>query len=168
MRTPDAGRRPRGERVGAAFTVAITVLVAVAIGLGAVRNLLSGEPVLAAVGVGMLLLVAVGLYLVAAEVRLGQASARLARRLEREGGLPSDPPGVERRASGRLHKADADAVFALRQADVQAAPEDWRAWFRLASAYGDAGDTARGRKAVRRAVALERAEQASGTTRPDT
>lgn len=155
-------KRPGSDALGAAFVVVVTVLVAGALGLGAVRNLATGRPVLVLIGVGMLLLVAVGLVLVAAEVRLGAASSRLARRLDDEQALPVDPPEVRRRASGRLYPEDAQAVFALRRGEVEAAPEDWRAWFRLAVAYGDAGDTTLGRKAMRTAVRLERAERVEG------
>ena len=95
------------------------------------------------------------------EVRLGAASQRLAEQLAVEGGLPYDPPGVTRRASGRLDKADADAVFAVRKADVEAAPGEWRAWWRLAAAYGEARDPRRGRRAMRRAVSLERQSRAA-------
>ena len=152
-------RRPGSQALGAAFVVVVTVLVAAAVGLGAVRNLATGRPVLVLIGVGMLLLVAVGLVLVSKEVRLGVASSRLARRLDQEQALPVDPPQVRRRASGRLSPEDAQAVFTLRREQVEAAPEDWRAWFRLAVAYGDAGDTTLGRKAMRTAVRLEAVQQ---------
>ena len=65
-----------------------------------------------------------------------------------------------RLASGRLEKADADRVFEGRRAEVEADPDDWRAWWRLAAAYGDARDSRRGRRAMRRAVSLERAARA--------
>jgi hypothetical protein len=104
--------------------------------------------------------VVVGGVLVAGEVQLGAASARLAKQLEAEGGLPYDPPDVQRTASGRLDKADADRVFAERRSDVEAAPEDWRAWWRLAAAYGDARDPRRGRRAMRTAVSLEKRSRA--------
>ena len=42
-------------------------------------------------------------------------------------------------------------------AAVEAAPEDWRAWYRLAVAYGDARDPSRGRRTMRKAIALQRA-----------
>jgi hypothetical protein len=145
------------DRVGAAFTVGVTALVASAMAVTGVDLLGSGDPVQAGVGVGVLLLVLVGGVLVTAEVRLGAASARLARRLEQEGGLPEEQP--DRRPSGRLPKPVADRVFEERKAEVEAAPQDWRAWWRLAAAYGDARDTARGRKALRRAVELERQER---------
>ena len=146
-------------KLGAAFTVLVMVMVSGAMLTTAFSLLGSGDLVQIGVGIGVLLLVVVGVVLVAGEVRLGAASARLARRLEAEGALPYDPPGVTRTPSGRLEKADADAVFEQRKAEVEAAPEDWRGWWRLAAAYGDARDPRRGRRAMRRAVALERASR---------
>jgi len=146
-------------RLGAFFTVFVAVMVGAAMAVTAVSLLVSGDLVLVGIGVGLMIFVVIGLLLVAGEVRLGAASERLARQLEAEGGLPYDPPGVTRRASGRLDKDDADAIFADRRRDVEAAPEDWRAWWRLASAYGEARDPRRGRRAMRRAVSLERASR---------
>lgn len=147
-------------KVGAGFTVLVMLLVSGAMVSTAISLLRTGELVQVGVGVGVLLLVVVGVLLVAGEVRLGAASARLAKQLEVEGALPYDPPGITRLASGRLEKADADAVFAQRRAEVEAAPQDWRAWWRLAAAYGDARDPRRGRRAMRTAVSLERSSRA--------
>jgi len=147
-------------KLGAAFTVAVLVMVSSAMAVTAFSLLASGELIQVGVGIGVLLLVVVGGVLVAGEVQLGAASARLARQLDAEGGLPYDPPDVRRTASGRLDKADADRVFAERKAEVEAAPEDWRAWWRLAAAYGDARDPRRGRRAMRTAVSLERRSRA--------
>jgi hypothetical protein len=147
-------------KLGAAFTVAVLVMVSSAMAVTAFSLLASGELIQVGVGIGVLLLVVVGGVLVAGEVQLGAASARLARQLDAEGGLPYDPPDVQRTASGRLDKADADRVFAERKAEVEAAPEDWRAWWRLAAAYGDARDPRRGRRAMRTAVSLERRSRA--------
>ena len=143
-------------KVGAAFTVLVMLMLSGALALSGVRLVMSGDLVLIGIGTGVVVLVGVGVLLVAGEVRLGAQSARLARALEAEGGLPYDPPGVTRLPSGRLEKADADRVFELRRAEVEAAPEDWRAWWRLAAAYGEARDARRGRRAMRKAVALER------------
>lgn len=144
-------------KVVAAFTVLVMLMLSGALALSGVRLVTSGDLVLTGIGIGVLLLVTVGVLLVLGEVRLGAQSARLAKALEAEGGLPYDPPGITRLASGRLEKADADRVFELRRAEVEAAPEDWRAWWRLAAAYGEARDARRGRRAMRKAVALERA-----------
>lgn len=149
--------RVSSAKVGAAFTVLVAVMVSGAMTVTALSLLVSGDLVLIGVGIGVLLLVVVGLLLIAGEVRLGADSERLALQLEREGGLPFDPPGVKRLASGRLEKVDADAVFEDRRLEVERDPEDWRAWWRLAAAYGDARDPRRGRRAMRKAVSLERA-----------
>ena len=151
-------------RLGAAFTVLVMLLVSGAMVTTALSLLATGELVQVGVGIGVLLLVAVGVVLVIGEVRLGAASARLARVLEAEGGLPYDPPGISRLPSGRLEKDDADRVFEQRRAEVEAAPEDWRAWWRLAAAYGEARDPRRGRRAMRKAVVLERSTRTAGRT----
>ena len=149
-------------KLGAALTVLVMVLVSSAMAVTGLSLLASGDLVQVGVGVGVLLLVVVGLVLVAGEVRLGADSARLAKVLEAEDGLPYDPPGVVRLPSGRLEKADADRVFAQRRAEVEQDPDDWRRWWRLAAAYGEARDPRRGRRAMRRAVSLERTERARG------
>lgn len=147
-------------KLGAAFTVAVMAMVSSAMAVTGVSLLTSGELVQVGVGIGVLLLVVVGIVLVIGEVRLGAASARLARQLEAEDGLPYDPPEVTRTASGRLDKDDADRVFEQRKAQVEADPQEWRHWWRLAAAYGDARDPRRGRRAMRKAVSLERASRA--------
>ncbi len=146
-------------KLGAALTLAVMVMVSSAMVVTGISLLATGDLVQVGVGVGVLLLVVVGAVLVLGEVRLGAASARLARRLEAEGGLPYDPPGVVRLASGRLEKDDADVIFEERRREVEAAPEDWRAWWRLAAAYGEARDPRRGRRAMRHAVSLERSSR---------
>lgn len=150
------------HRAGALLVVAVTALVASAMAVTGLSLVSTGDPVQVGVGVGVLLLVVVGVVLVAGEVRLAAASERLGRRLGAEGGLPEDLP--ERRPSGRLPAEAAARQFELRKAQAEAAPDDWRAWFRLALAYSDARDSSAGRRAMRRAVALERQEKAN---RPD-
>jgi cytochrome c-type biogenesis protein CcmH/NrfG len=136
-------------------TFLLVALVALYGGVLAQRGWLmvrDGRPQFVLLGIGVLLLPLLGVWVVVQELKFGRASERLARELEAEGGLPVDE--LPRRASGRVDRAAADAVFERRRDEVQSAPEDWRAWFRLAVAYGDAGDNARGRRAMRQAVAL--------------
>ena len=38
--------------------------------------------------------------------------------------------------------------------EVEAAPEDWRGWYRLANAYDLAGDRKRAREAMRHSIQL--------------
>jgi len=114
--------------------------------------LTSGDVVLTLLGLGVLILPIVGVWLLVAELRFGLATQRLGERLAAEGGLPVDD--LPRRPSGRVERAAADAAFATRQAEAEAAPDDWRTWFRLGIAYDDAGDRRRAREAMRKAIAL--------------
>lgn len=104
------------------------------------------------VAVGLVLIVGVGAWTVALELRFGVATQRLGRVLDDEGALGVDE--VPRRPSGRVDRAAADAVFEQRRAEVEDAPEDWRAWYRLALAYDAAGDRRRARAAAREAIRL--------------
>jgi hypothetical protein len=135
-----------------ALLVVILAFYAVVIGAKGVAFIASGEPVAVVLGVGVLLLPLLALGLVWREISFGRRSAELAAALEAEGGLPLDD--LPRRASGRIDRTAADAAFDVRQAEVEAAPESWRAWYRLALAYDDAGDRPRARSAARRAIAL--------------
>lgn len=137
----------------AAVVVAATAVVGGYMVWRAVDLLTTGTARGALLGLGVLLLVLVGGVLVVGEVRLASASQRLGRRLFAEGFVEEDLPTTP---SGRVERDAADALFARRKAGVEARPEDWRAWFLLASAYDMARDPQRGRRAMRRAVALER------------
>lgn len=103
-------------------------------------------------GVAVLLLPLVGVWVVIAELRFGRATQRLAAQ------LPDDAAelaaeDLPRRPSGRVDRRAADALFADRRAAVQADPEQWRGWYRLAVAYDLAGDRRRARDAMRTAIA---------------
>ncbi len=101
-------------------------------------------------GIGVLLAPLVAIPLVVGELRFGRATERLA------GLIDDDEPREElpRRPSGRVDRTAADALFARRKALVEADPGDWQRWYLLAEAYGEAGDTARGRRAMRTAIRL--------------
>ena len=114
----------------------------------------TGKPVLVVFGVGVLMLPVVGVWFVVTEVRMGNASSRLGSRLEAEGLWPTEE--VPRRPSGRPDLKAADEIFAKRKAEVEADPEDWRGWYRLSLAYNDARDRSRARKALRKAIELDR------------
>jgi hypothetical protein len=141
-----------GPRVTVAVLVAVLIVYFGLLGLRGWLLLTSGSVPLGLLGAGVLLLPAVGGVLVAAELRFGLATQRLGERLAAEGGLPADD--LPRLPSGRPDRAAADAVFAARQAETEAAPGDWRSWFRLGIAYDDAGDRRRARAALRHAVLL--------------
>lgn len=101
-------------------------------------------------GVAVLVLPLVGGWVVAAELRFGLATQRLARRLDEDDAAP-----LPRTPAGRVERAAADARFELRRRQLEADPDDWQRWYRLAEAYDDAGDRRRARAAMR--TAIERA-----------
>lgn len=115
----------------------------------------TGEPAAIAIGAALLVLPVLGLWFIGAEILFGVRAERLARRLEQEGGIPDDVVTVT--ASGRVDRSEADALFPGYQAAVEALPEDWRAWYRLALVYDAAGDRKRARWATRTAIRLARA-----------
>jgi cytochrome c-type biogenesis protein CcmH/NrfG len=99
-------------------------------------------------GVAVLIMPLVGVWVVVAELRFGLATERLARQLD------EPAPELRRTPAGRVDRAAADALFAECRRAAESAPDDWRAWFRLAEAYDLAGDRRRARAAMRRAIAL--------------
>jgi hypothetical protein len=112
-----------------------------------------GGPVGWLLAVAIVVIVAVGIGTVAAEIRFGLATQRLGRILDQEGALPE---AVPRTAAGGVDRAAADQAFARYRTEVEADPEQWRGWYRLALAYDSAGDRKRGRAAARHAVRLHR------------
>lgn len=147
-------------RTSAGLIILVVGILAAYMTVRAFMLLATGQLKGIGLGIGVLMLVAVGVALLVGEVQFGRATERLGKRLERENRLPAIPPEAARLPSGRLTRDAADALFTDRESDVQAAPQDWRAWFALATAYGDARDPARGRKAMRKAISFERSERA--------
>ncbi|WP_374703877.1 hypothetical protein [Saccharopolyspora kobensis] len=129
-------------------------------GQRAVTMIVSGQPVFIALGLAIFVLPVLGAVLVADQLRFGASTERLARRLHDEGALP-DVSHLPLRPSGRVEREAADAWFDEKQAELEADPADWRRWFALAQAYDLAGDRNRGRKAMRRAIEMERQDRPS-------
>lgn len=146
-------------RTSAVLLTAVAGLLVLYLLVRAIDLLRTGKPAGILLGIGVLLLVVLGTVLLVGELRFGAATQRLGSRLFDEGGLPSPAADLPRLPSGRLTRDAADALFAERKAEVEAAPGDWRTWYRLAAAYGEARDTPRGRKAMRTALRLERQDR---------
>jgi hypothetical protein len=140
----------------ALLVVAAVGVVGVYLSVRAVELMSTGTVTGVLFGVGVLLLVVLGGVLVLGEVRLAAASQRLGERLFAEGFVEEDLPTLP---SGRVQRDAADALFEQRRTEVETTPEDWRSWFKLATAYDAARDPSRGRRAMRKAIALERASR---------
>ncbi|MDP9027816.1 MAG: hypothetical protein M3N46_09745 [Actinomycetota bacterium] len=118
-----------------------------------------GTPVAVLIGIALFALPLVGAWALIVEVLFGVRASRLAQRLEAEGGMPSEEVPVS--PSGRVDRAAADALFPSYRAAVDADPENWRVWFRLALAYDASGDRRRARWATRTAIRLSRVAPAT-------
>ncbi|MGV0815666.1 hypothetical protein ABQF34_27260 [Mycolicibacterium boenickei] len=114
----------------------------------------SGEP--AAIGLGLALLVfpLIGIWVLVTTLRAGLAHQRLAR-LAREQGMELDVSALPTRPSGRIERDAADELFTTVKAELQADPDNWIRWYRLARAYDFAGDRSRARETMRTAVRMQ-------------
>ncbi|GAA1341724.1 hypothetical protein GCM10009594_14210 [Kocuria palustris] len=147
---------------GKALAAIMAALLALYLGLSLQRAwiLLSSDVLVSKLfAVGMIVLPVLGVWALVREVVFGSRLEGLGRRLEAEGGLPEDLP---RRPSGRIVSEAADEDFERWAQEAEAAPGDWRSWYRLGLAYSASGDTARARRCMRDAVALSRGRAPRG------
>ncbi|MDY6055124.1 hypothetical protein [Micrococcus sp.] len=158
MASTDPISRPRrfGRRTGTKVWVAAVALLCLffagTVVRGAVLLVLSGGVLQVVIGVAGILVSLVGLVLIGRELLFGIQTERLADELAATGGLPVDD--LPRSPGGRIDRAAADAQFQRWAEEATAAPEDWRARYRLALAYDASGDRSRARAAAREAVRL--------------
>ena len=124
--------------------------------LGRIAVVMIGSGRAAAVGLGLALLIMpfLGLWAMIATLRAGFAHQKLAR-LIADDGMELDVSALPKRASGRIERGAADALFDAVRTELEDDPDNWRRWYRLARAYDYAGDRRRAREAMRTAVQLE-------------
>ncbi|WP_413250567.1 tetratricopeptide repeat protein [Sinomonas flava] len=146
--------RANRAKVGVAAVTLLLVFYLV-VTFDRARLLLSDpEPVAKAIGAAYLVLPVVGAWALGRELMFGARLERLGRQLDAEGGLPEDT--LPRTPGGRIVRSAADAEFGRYRGETEAAPEDWRAWYRLGLAYDASGDRKQARAAMRQAIALHR------------
>ncbi len=141
-------------KISYALTAAVLVVYFVLVGSRGVLLIKAGTLLTVTFGVAVLILPVIGVWFLWKNTQFVRDANRLAAELDAEGGLPVD--NLKRLPSGRVDPESADEVFALRKAETEDAPDDWRSWFRLAVAYHDARDTPRARRAMQRAIALRK------------
>jgi len=140
-----------------AGTIVMSALLVVYLGFAVVYAsilLQDGSLFVNTMGLAMLVLPILGAWGLFAEWRFGARSSALRAQLAQSNGLPE----FETHLSGRFDKDKALEAFPKFQAAVEAAEDDWRAWFRLGLAYDACGDRRRARWAVRKAIALSRSD----------
>ena len=159
-----SGRKLPKGLPGALAVTALLVLYVWQIAGRGVSMVGTGEPVLIAIGLGVLIIPLLVIGLIAREYWLAVTVQRMADTLFTEGNLPVDD--LPRSPGGRIDRAAADEAFEPRRAAVEAEPDDWRAWYHLAFAYDAAGDRRRAREALRKAAGLSRSARRRPTRSP--
>lgn len=145
---------PMRSRIAALVMAALLVLYLALTLQYAIILVLDPSPTAKALGLALAVLPFLGGFALVADLVFVVRSERLLKRLRRANELPVDE--LPRLPSGRPDPAAADREFPQYQAEVEAAPEDWKAWFRLGLAYDASGDRRRARWATRKAIRLER------------
>ncbi|BBZ27999.1 hypothetical protein MMAD_22940 [Mycolicibacterium madagascariense] len=153
MSTDEGSRALRIQLVIAFMCVAMVVYF-VLLGRAGVILVSSGRPAAIGLGAAIFVLPVIGLWAMIATLRAGFAHQRLAR-LAREQGRELDVSALPRRPSGRFEREAADELFGAVRAEVEADPDDWVRWYRLARAYDYAGDRGRARETMKKAVAMQ-------------
>ena len=143
-------------KAGALLMAALLAIYLALVGWRAVQFVMTGEPVAIAMGVALLVLPMIAVWAIWRELAFGLRSQALVKRLDAEGGLDLGLPLLP---SGRPEREAADAAFDGFSQEVASAPDSWRAWLRLGLAYDAAGDRRRARRAVRKAIELDRAQR---------
>jgi cytochrome c-type biogenesis protein CcmH/NrfG len=151
--TKDDGARALRIQLLIGFMCVALVVYFVLLGRAALILVTSGKAAAIGLGIAVFLLPIVGLWAMIATLRAGFAHQRLAR-LARAQGMELDVSELPRRPSGRIERAAADALFHTVKAELDADPDDWRRWYRLARAYDYAGDRARARETMKKAVQM--------------
>jgi hypothetical protein len=141
----------RTKVIVAILVVAVAVYMVI-VGYRGFQLIATGDTVGIVLGSSVLILPAMGCYVLWRELQFGNRSAKLATALQEQGRWPTEV--LPTRPSGRPRRDAADAVFQTRRVEAERAPDDWRAWYRLGLAYEDAGDRKRARQAIRHSIAL--------------
>ena len=114
----------------------------------------------ALLGAGLLVIGFLGSWFLVREIQFSFATERLATALAGEAGLRQpEIDALPRSPSGTVDRAAANRLVAIRKAETEAAPDDWRTWYRLAVAYSTAKDNTRARAALRHAISLHQPDQ---------
>jgi hypothetical protein len=136
------------------FMCVALIVYFVLLGRIAMAFITTGEPAAIGLGLALLVLPLIGLWAMVSTVRAGLAHQRLAR-TARERGMELDVSSLPRRASGRIERDAADALFVTVRQELENDPDNWLRWYRLARAYDYAGDRSRARETMRKAVEME-------------
>lgn len=150
----DDGRSAVRIQLLIVFMCVALVVYFVLLGRLAMAFVSTGEPAAIGLGLALMILPLIGAWAMVSTLRAGLAHQRLAR-LAREHGMELDVRALPRRASGRIERDAADALFEKVRDELERDPDNWVRWYRLARAYDYAGDRSRARETMRKAVEME-------------
>ena len=136
------------------FMCVALVVYFVLLGRIALAFIMSGEPAAIGLGLALTIMPMIGVWVMVSTLRAGLAHQRLGR-IAKEEGMELDVSSLPRRASGRIERDAADALFVTVRDELEQDPENWRRWYRLARAYDYAGDRSRAREAMKTAIEME-------------
>jgi len=137
-----------------AFMCLALLMYLVFLGRTAVLLIASGSVPAIGMGLALLIMPFIGLWAMIATLRDGFAHQRLSRLIAADG-MELDAGALPRRPSGRIEREAANALYRTVRGELDADPDDWRRWYRLARAYEFAGDRRRAREAMKTAVGLQ-------------
>jgi hypothetical protein len=141
-----------------AFMCVALVVYFVLLGRIATALIVSGRAAAIGLGLALMILPLIGAWVMVSTLRAGLAHQRLAHIIHDEG-LELDVSALPRMPSGRIRRDAADALFQSVRDDVEREPDNWRHWYRLARAYDYAGDRARARETMSKAVEMQEQEE---------
>lgn len=141
----------------AALTVALLGLYLLFTAQRGVLLIASGQAAGLVLGIGLLVLPALGAWALVREIIFGAHIQKLAAELADAGKLAED--NLPRKASGAVDREDAAGEFEQYARAVEQAPDNWAAWFNLSCMYDACGERKRARACMRNAVALRRGGQ---------
>ncbi len=147
-------RARQQSRLAAIVMVVLLLLYLAVVVRHAVLLILQDDGIARAMGIALIVLPALGLWVLYSELAFVIRGQRLLKKLDALGELPVDD--LPRLPSGRFDPVEADKQFPQYQREVETHPEDWKAWSRLGLAYDASGDRRRARWATRQAIRLER------------
>jgi tetratricopeptide (TPR) repeat protein len=136
------------------FMCIALVVYFVLLGRIAMAFITSGGPAAIGLGLALMIMPLIGIWVMVSTLRAGLTHQRLGRIVKDEG-MELDVSSLPRRASGRIDREAADALFATVRDELEKDPDNWRRWYRLARAYDYAGDRSRAREAMKKAVEME-------------
>ena len=140
-----------------AFLCVALVVYFVLLGRIATAFIVSGRFAAIGLGLALMILPLIGVWVMVSTLRAGLAHQRLARIIH-DDGLELDVSALPRMPSGRIRREAADALFQSVREEVEREPDNWRHWYRLARAYDYAGDRARARETMSKAVEMQEHE----------